>query len=582
MKMNLRSLMGLLAAGSMLAVIACAAPQPAAPSQSAPTQGGGATPIPTTKLPPAEARMPTPTPVPAEVKNTTTEFANGYAELSADWDKLHGDFQDWRQGLTACEASSVQIALHEFTGWLAAITAATRSLPRDPLVRHLSDRLIEAAEVEEEALRALAENRQPGAPATNTLSPSAASALVASEEKGAGEAGAVENGNNPASDGAGSVYEGVALARSQASAIQKGVSDSLDDLQGRISPDAQEDVSELSSAVSELNEAWDQFHRNYDSFRSSEPNYNAAQRTRGINLLVNEFRGVAQAARDLPSAAGTGDVADILAEAAEAEDLLLRILRGDLGQPGEFVSNQPSTDDDSSEISTPAPPVEGNGNLPPTKPEPLPEPSSEEESSGFGSGGLAGNGLFEADADAEADSEEEPSTADPAVFYAFDRQLVEANTARRKARQLLSKIEEEVSDDGRKEVNGFAAQHKRLMAQLDDFRDDYDEWRSTEGGCDRAEVIGALGGFAARFSDLSADVRGLPKATFLRPMGELLVEAADREHKSVRDLRNTWEPFDAGVYDAVDRQRDTSDKLRRQVSSGIDELAARYGLSLSN
>ena len=257
-------------------------------------------------------------------------------------------------------------------------------------------------------------------------------------------------------------------------------------------------------------------------------------------MLVNEFRGVAQAARDLPSAAGTGGVADILAEAAEAEDLVLRILRGDLGQPGEFVSNQSSTEADSSEISTPAPPVEGNGDLPPTKPEP-----SEEGSSGFGSGGLTVNGLFEA----EADSEDEPSASDPAVFYAFDGQLVEANTTRRKAGQLLSKIEEEVSDDGRKEVNGFAAQHKRLMAQLDDFREDYDEWRSTEGGCDRAEAIGALGGFTARFSDLSADVRGLPKATFLRPMGELLVEAADREHKSVRDLRTLGNPFDAGVYD---------------------------------
>ena len=43
--------------------------------------------------------------------------------------------------LTACEASSVQITLHEFTGRFAAITTATRSLPRDPLVRHLSDRL---------------------------------------------------------------------------------------------------------------------------------------------------------------------------------------------------------------------------------------------------------------------------------------------------------------------------------------------------------------------------------------------------------------------------------------------------------
>ena len=578
MKINVRGLMGLLATGLMLAVIACATPQPAAPAQSAPAQDD-ATPIPTTKLPPAEARMPTPTPVPDEVKETTTAFANGYAELSADWDKLHGDFEGWRQGLTACEASSVQIAVHGFAGRSAGITADARSLPRDPVVRELSDSLIEAAEIEEEALRALAENRQANDGAAGAAGASSVDgAPAASDEKASDGPEGGENGNNPPSGGAGSVYEGVALARSQASAIQKMVSDSLDDLQTRVSPDAQEEVGEFSGAVDELNEAWDQFHRNYDSFRSAEPNYNAAQRTRGINLLVNEFRGVAQAARSLPSADGTGEVADILAEAAEAEDLLLRNLRGNLGQPGEFAGNQPPAGNDSPETSSSSPAAGGNGNLPPTKPEPVEEPS-EEGPSGLGSVGSTGGSSSNAGPDSE---EEEPSAADPAVFYDFDAQLVEANKARRRAGQLLTKIEEEVSDDGRKEVNGFAAEHKRLMAQLDDFRDDYDEWRSTEGGCDRSEVIEALGGFSARFSDLSTDVRGLPRAAFLRPMGELLVEAADREHRSVRDLRNTWEPFDAGVYDDVDRQRDTSDKLRRQVSSGIDELAAKYGLSLSN
>ncbi len=578
MKINVRGLMGLLATGLMLAVIACAAPQPAAPAQSAPTQGD-ATPIPTTKLPPAEARMPTPTPVPAEVKKTTTDFAADYAELSKSWDDLHGDFDDWRQGLTACEASSLQIAVHGFAGRSAGITAGARSLPRDPMVRELSDSLIEAAEIEEEALRALAENRQVNDGAAGASSIDGAPA--ASDERASDEPDGGENGNNPPSGGAGSVYEGVALARSQASAIQKMVSDSLDDLQTRTSPDAQEEVSEFSAAVSELNEAWDQFHRNYDSFRSAEPNYNAAQRTRGINLLVNEFRGVAQSARDLPSAAGTDDVADMLAEAAESEDLLLRNLRGDLGQPGEFAGNRlraPSNEDDSSEIPTPTPSAEGNGNLPPTKPEPVYE-SSEGEASGFGSGGSTDGRTF--DAGAGSEEEEEPSAADPAVFYTFDAQLVEANTTRRKAGQLLTKIEEDVSDDGREQISGFAAQYKRLMARVDDLRDDYDDWRSAEGGCDRATVIEALGGYTSRFSDLTAEVRGLPRAAFLRPMGELLVEAADREHGSVRDLRNTWEPFDAGVYDDVDRQRDTSDKLRRQVSSGIDELAARYGLSLS-
>ena len=244
MKINLRGLMGLLAIGLMLAVIACAAPQPAAPAQSAPTQGG-ATPIPTTKLPPAEARMPTPTPVPAEVKKTTTDFAAGYAELSKSWDDLHGDFDEWRQGLTACEASSVQIAVHGFAGRSAGITADARSLPRDPMVRELSDSLIEAAEIEEEALRALAENRQPnrGGPAAAAASSggTAEASDEKSDENGAGASAAAGKENGSSNGGTGSAYEAVAVARSQASEIQKAVSDGLDDLQARTSPDAEEE-----------------------------------------------------------------------------------------------------------------------------------------------------------------------------------------------------------------------------------------------------------------------------------------------------------------------------------------------------
>jgi hypothetical protein len=131
------------------------------------------------------------------------------------------------------------------------------------------------------------------------------------------------------SDGGGeSVFEGVAVARSAASALQKEVSDQLSDLQKRTAPDAQIQVQQFSAAVEDLSTAWDQFHQDYDAFRSSDGGRTSIQTVAKLGVLVDQFRAVVQAARDLPSAAGTGPVSQLLAEVAEDEDLILRLLRG--------------------------------------------------------------------------------------------------------------------------------------------------------------------------------------------------------------------------------------------------------------
>ena len=62
-------------------------------------------------------------------------------------------------------------------------------------------------------------------------------------------------------------------------------------------------------------------------------------------------------------------------------------------------------------------------------------------------------------------------------------------------------------------------------------------------------------------------------------MGELLVEAADREERALRDLGNTWRPYDASVYETLDQERTTANKIRRQVTVGLQELFERFGIS---
>ncbi len=88
-----------------------------------------------------------------------------------------------------------------------------------------------------------------------------------------------------------------------------------------------------------------------------------------------------------------------------------------------------------------------------------------------------------------------------------------------------------------------------------------------------------MGQFTAALSKIASDARNLPAATVLRPMGELLVEAAEREERAVRQLRDSWQPFDLEIYGNLDQERSAASKLRRQVSVGIQELLERFGIT---
>ncbi len=164
-------------------------------------------------------------------------------------------------------------------------------------------------------------------------------------------------------------------------------------------------------------------------------------------------------------------------------------------------------------------------------------------------------------------------------FANFSAQLVRSNALRRQALQDLADVQLEITEPNRTALAEFARQYGLLRQEWNKFHQEYDDWRRTEGGCDRTVAITALGGFTVRFGELTTRVRGLPRAAFLRPLGELLVEAAEREDEGLRVLRNTWRPFDAEVYKTFDRERAATGKLRRQVAVGTQDLLDRYGVS---
>ena len=504
MRIKLRNLGWLLTGGVLLAAIACGSSSPAA-------TGSVSTPIPTldipatvsAKGPEVPVRIPTATPVSPEVQQIAQQFNTGYDAINQEWDQLHQDFDAWRQGLITCDPSAIQASLVRFSGSIAGTTETARSLSRHSSVRGLADQLILAAEQEEEALRLLRDTWKPD---------------LGEEEP---ELEATSNGFGSDSDDSdaseqdeSSVFEGVAVARSAASAIQKRVADQLSDLQQQTTLAAKNKVDDFDAAVQSASSDWDRFHRNYDSFRTVQGGLTSGEAADRLGDLVNEFTDVVLAIRDLPSTPSTDRAALLLANAVEDEDLALRLLRG-------------------------------------TK-----------------SNGEEGNG-------------EAPATGEPTLFDFFDVEVVDANAARRQAGLELTSALESVSSDRRNAIEAFVTQYTALNEEWAAFHGDYDGWRSTEGGCNRTEAVQALGGFAIRASALSGDVRDLPRATFLRPLGELMVEAAEREEGAFKELRTSWRPFDPQVFQTLDRQRNTSGKLKRQVALGIQELLERYGIASS-
>jgi len=523
----------LAAAGLLLAAVACGS-DTAPPSRGvtvSPTPDAQATITALARR--AEVGTPTPTIVPAADRGVAVAFADGHKAISEDWDKLHGDLDAWRAGLVSCTANAVQSSLGGFAGRFAGITESARALPRPSVVRELADTLIQAAEQEETALRLLRDSWQAG---TATISPASSQ-----EDEDSGEP---QDSNNPT---AASLFEGVDLARSGASVLRKQVDDALSDLAEKTTDSSLEEASTFSTLFSSLDTAWDQFHLEYDALRSQLRELSPEGTSARLGLLVDQFRNIANAARGLPSIGATREVAELLAQTAQEEDLALRKLRG-TAQDSAQKSEEPSNESSGDEVDSTGEGVEGE--------------ETGTEANGTGAGSSAGNA----------------GTVDGAPFDEFDTQLVTSNSERLVARRLLEQIVEDTSEETEAIVAEFTGQYNLLLRDWDDFHEEYDQWRRTEGGCDRAAAVETLGRFTVAIGKIANDVRNLPAATVLRPMGELLVEAAGREERALRDLGNTWQPHDTGVYATLDQERTAANKLRRQVTVGLQELFERFGI----
>ena len=167
------------------------------------------------------------------------------------------------------------------------------------------------------------------------------------------------------------------------------------------------------------------------------------------------------------------------------------------------------------------------------------------------------------------------------AFDAFDGSVAESQDILKDTENELKDLTEDGPAKDTAAVLDFAQEFEELLESWNGFHQDFDDWMDTEGGCDRAEVIQSLGEMGLEFGGLADRVRNLPTASYLRPMGGLVGEAAEGEEEALRVLRNTWRPFGADVYKALDGQRADAGRLRRQASVGVQELLDRFQAPLN-
>ena len=328
-----------------------------------------------------------------------------------------------------------------------------------------------------------------------------------------------------------SLFEVVEQQRSEAARAQKEVEDLamelLEKFEKAADPEELEAMDEFAAAFDVIRDDWKKFHDDYDSLLQDAAGLDDAAILARLEQLIEQFSAVVEAIEGLPTPDVAEDIIEMLQEAAEAElDVLISVSEAFAAA----LQPAPAPDDESETGDGSAPMMEGG------------------------------------------DSGEKMGQVLDAMSAVIEGSEMLLKEIRKSIKTILDDDPQEKLED----VQDFNNEYESLLAEWDAFHQRYNDWRRTEGGCDRTEVLQALGQFSIRIDELGRQVRDLPESGYLLPMYTLLVEAVEREEGAIRALRNSWQPFTVDAFIAVDQERDNANRLRREASIGLQELRSSH------
>ena len=324
-----------------------------------------------------------------------------------------------------------------------------------------------------------------------------------------------------------SLFEQVEQRRSQASHAQKNAEDRAIELRATFASGVDSKTTEeFAQSFDRIKSDWQQFHEEYAAWRKEADSLEADAVFTGLEQIVENLTPIADALDELPALDGAESTIERLQSAVQAE-------------MEAFQATKKTSSTSSKETAS--------------------EETSAEETS----------------AEEAADTQELPD------YDAIDAGIKESEDALEEASDAIGKIAAadpvtEVDPAvGLAELQVFNGEYNSLLLAWADFNDRYNDWRRSEGGCDRTEVVAALEQFSLRTGKLGRDVRDLPRSGYLLPISALLVEAVAGEENAVRTLRHSWQPFTTDAFKAVDQERVNADGLRRGAELALQELRSR-------
>lgn len=453
------------------------------------------------------------------------EFVRRQQKVDDTWHQIRDDFDRWNADLIACQPGAMHEALDEFAASFSVITEHARGLTRTQTTGGLVNILIAAAEEEEEAFRRLRDYWQP---------------------------------NDVV------LFERVEEQRTQAAQARRKAEDRAIELREALGelPDP-ESTEVFSRALELIRNDWLGVHDEYAALRKTSDTQGANDISSGLDQLAERMVSIVDALDELPELAGTAGVVSDLLRAARAEKEIFRSLGEQLeSAEGLRVADgiDPVVVASSSEPPNFPAVDDGADGVDPGVVAPSPEPS------GFSA---ADESVDEIVGSTIASSSEPPD------FSAVDDSIHLSKTVLEQASRILRSIDNADVYGTLSDLRTFADEYADLRLVWDGFHDRYNNWRKSEGGCDRTAVIQKLDQFALRIGDARREVSNLPLSVDLLPIHALLVEAILMEENAVRTLHYTWQPFTVNPFNGVYQERTKADRLRREADVAVQELMGR-------
>ena len=441
------------------------------------------------------------------------------------WLRTRADFDRWSAGLIACQPAAMYEALDEFAAGSRTVTEHARGITRTQATGVLADILIVAAEEEEEAFRRLHDYWQP---------------------------------NNVV------LFEEVEKQRTQAARAQREAEDRAIELREALGESPDPEATEVFSQALELIKSdWLGVHDEYAALRKAADTQGAIDISSGLGQLAERMVSIVDALGELPELAGTAGMVSELLRAARAEQEIFR----SLGEQLESEERLRVADEIDSDVT-----ASSQG---------PPDFSAPDDSADGADPGVTASNQGPPNFPAVDGGVDEivrstvTSSPAPPDLSVVDDSIQESEIALEQASRVLQSFGDADVAATLSDLQTFTGEYVELRSAWDGFHDRYNDWRKSEGGCDRVEVVRTLDVFAHRIGNIKREVRNLPLPADWLPIHALLIEAITVEENSIRTLHYTWQPFTVNPFNAVHRERIEVDRLRRAADIAMQERMVR-------